>query len=154
LVVGSDLESLFDFSSVLAVVSNSAFVRAFYTMQEYLAAWLLTWFNFSSVHKMLFFDSFFKRIILMVCAALITTVFIIMTVSTFYYIRLVNSTFSGVVSSPVALNRQGLLNRVSLSMGILIFVLFFFNLFCVFFFSSVLAHVNLFFVKFSLGLGY
>jgi hypothetical protein len=82
---------------------------------------------------------------------LILFIFLIMAVSTFYYVRLISTVYGTATNTPVVLDKQGLLNPMSLEVAILVFFLFFLNVFCLFFFSSTVSFIHLFFVRFSLG---
>ncbi len=78
-------------------------------------------------------------------------IFLIMAVSTFYYVRLISTVYGTATNTPVVLDKQGLLNPMSLDVAILVFFLFFLNVFFFFFFSSTVSFIHLFFVRFSLG---
>lgn len=94
---------------------------------------------------------FARSFVFAVSIFFILLVFLMLVISTFYYVRLLNTMNSNPASSPVLVEKQGLLVRISLDLSTLILILFFINVSFLFFFNSVLSFIGLFFIKFSIG---
>jgi len=92
-----------------------------------------------------------KQIAVFIFIFFILFVFLVMVVSTFYYVRLINTVYGNTTNSPLILDKQGLLNEIPLEVALLIFFLFIFNIFFLFFYSSVLAYIDIFFIRFAVG---
>ena len=151
--VGSSLESLFDFSSInlsVSFVDFSSYVQI--TLAFTLFIFLTYFFNFLGLTFNNEILSFFcKQLSLFILIFFILFIFLVMVVSTFYYVRLINTIYGASTNSPLVLDKQGLLNTLSLDMAVLIFLLFFFNVGFIFFYSSILSYIDIFFIRFSVG---
>lgn len=152
--VGSSLESLFDFSSInfsLSILDFSSYIQItlssilFDLVSNFIIFFGLSFFN----NEILFF--FCKQLSIFILIFFILFVFLVMVVSTFYYVRLINTIYGASTNSPLILDKQGLLNSISLDMAILIFFLFIFNVAFIFFYSPILSYIDIFFIRFSLG---
>jgi len=157
LFVGSGLESLFDFNAVLEGSTGadtfllSNFQESFAAVTSSIIFVLLNWIGYSVSGLDLLVLDFSRKLVLAFFVLLILFIFLIMAVSTFYYVRLISTVYGTAINTPVVLDKQGLLNPMSLDVAILVFLLLFVNVFCLFFFSSTVSFIHLFFVRFSIG---
>jgi hypothetical protein len=114
---------------------------------------ILYFFNVLNINffnsELLFF--FCQKLSVFILIFFVLFVFLILVVSTFYYVRLVNTIYGGTTNSPLVLDKQGLLNLISLDVSILIFLLLTFNVLFFFFYSPLLTFIDIFFIRFSIG---
>jgi len=154
LLVGSSLESLFDFSAIsFSDVLAESVSHIQFALSTLLLGFILHAFDFIGIEgfNLELVNFFCRKFSIFFLTFFILFVFLILVVSTFYYVRLINTVYGSPTNSVLFLDKQGLLNIVSLDVAVLIFFLFVFNVFFLLFYSQLLTFIDIFFIRFSIG---